>query len=138
MNTIDWNKPLRMMGATGPRDELVRVSVSDETGDCNKIIKYYHSNGSGPFYTVVSEDSGVSFEPYGYSVENVPVPEVSESPENCLLLIRCVDGEWFFHCGHTPEHGREDFALPKTREEVEDWALDFGDDCLIVEVPERK
>lgn len=131
---IDWEAPLRFK--TVDHVENPQLHVRTDSG--NAVIRYTLLDTDKEFYRLVDR-YGSDKESGGFDIENyAPEPEVSESPKNCLLLIRCDDGEWFFHCGHTPEHGREDFALPKTREEVEDWAADFGYDCLIVEVPERK
>lgn len=134
MSTIDWNKPLRMMCGAVHRDQLVRVSVFAETDDCNKIIKYYHSSGNGPFYTVVDAKTGISFEPSGYNVENVP-----EEPANCVALIKynvdCFDesarGKWFV-C--TVQQDKDANITPMRRSELEGLVSACGS-YVIFELP---
>lgn len=134
MNKIDWNELLRMVGGAGPMAELVQVSVFDKPDDYNKIIKYYRIDGNGPFYTVVSEETGISFEPDGYNVDNVP-----EEPANCVALIKYSDecrdvsarGKWFVS---PVQEDAEGDITPMRRSELE-LSVDGLDPYVIVELP---
>jgi len=84
MSKIDWTKPLRMVNAShvkNPRE-------FKHTGGRNVIIEYQGNTCGSRYYTVVDKNTGKSFEPGGYDVENVP-----EEPNDHLHLYYYA-GSW--------------------------------------------
>lgn len=81
---IDWDKPLRLIN----QGHVKNPRVFKNTDGANKIIAYDGKIGGGTYYTVVDWKTGKSFEPNGFSVENVP-----EEPKDHLHLYKC-GSEW--------------------------------------------